>query len=224
MCFPLLSLRLPAWNPSSWYLLLLHSSRILILSSHFALSTLSETSWHANHRFSHFIAGILLTGWSCLAPLRGPDIWASLTQSLYWMQGAGEEGRAVIRDCSLYRLPLRCSSDWSTAGTHVLTSNAGPGWFWGSCDNQSSCHSGRKCSFTTMWPGAIIYYAFRQRELRQLQHGAAVSAISHHSPSQPFVPHSLRWIITGGTAHFSGESLLLGLSANSSQAVPHRRH
>lgn len=84
------------------------------------------------------------------------------------------------------------------AGTHVLTCNAGPGWSCGSCDNQSSCHSGRKCSFTTARPGAIIYYAFRQRELCQLQHGAAVSAISHPSPSQPFVPCSLWWIITGG--------------------------
>ena len=148
----------------------------------------------------------LLTGWPCLASLRGPDICTSLTESLHWMCGAGEEGLAVIRDFSLYKLPLRRASDWSTAGTHVLTCNAGPVWSWGSCDNQSSCHSGRKCSFTTMWPGAIIYYAFRQWEPCQLQHGAAVSAISHHSPSQPFVPRSLRWIITGGQ-HIFQESL-----------------
>ena len=158
-----------------------------------------------------------------ISRLRGPTIGTTWPQLLAGRGEAGEEGHAGIRGFSLYKLPLRCSSDWSSAGTHVLTCNAGPGQSWGNCDNQSGCHSGRKCSFTTLRPGAIIYYAFRQREPRQLEHGAAVSAISHHSPSQPFVPCSLGWIITGGTAHFSEESLLFSLSANASQFVPSQR-
>ena len=148
--------------------------------------------------YTHNETGTLWTRQSCVSLVWGAQPSGPAWPQFPTGQGCKKGGICNNQNFSLYKLPLRCFSDCSMAGVHVLTCNAGPGWSWGSCDNQSSCHSGCKCSFTTLRPGAIIYYAFHQREPCQLQHGAAVLAISHLSPSQPFVPCSLQWIITGG--------------------------
>lgn len=71
------------------------------------------------------------------------------------------------------------------------------------CNNQSSCHRASKCSFTIMWPAAIIYYVSCQQEPRQLQYTRTLSAIAHNHPSQPLVHCSLKWIIIVGQHIFS---------------------
>lgn len=175
----------------------------VIFSPWYAISTrfLKRPLWLA--RCLHHEPGILWTRWSFVweAHSPGPDL------PTFPMAWGGLATKALKSSVTSHRASCLWGALLSEArGTHVHTCNARPGWCWRSWDNPSSCQSGRKCSFTTMRPGAIIYYAFRQWEPCQLQHSAAVAAIRHHSPIQPFVPRSLQWIITGGQ-HIFQESL-----------------
>lgn len=132
-------------------------------------------------------------------------VWGAQPCGPAWPQfptgQACKKGFATIRDFQFVQTACECSSDCSLAGVPCFAYNAGPGWSWGSCDNLSSCHSGCKCSFTTLRPGAIMICFSPAGAVP----AAARACRGHQSPLSFTTFCSLLITVNynGRTAHFS---------------------
>lgn len=76
---------------------------------------------------------------------------------------------------------LNSSSDFSTAGANTFTCKTKADLFAGGHNNQSTCHSSSKCSFTILWPVAIRIMACASRSLGSCSNHNSVSNQSQPS-------------------------------------------